>query len=78
MEMMEINEALEEAKSSDLAQTLAEIEEKNNGLWAEIEVIGKQADSGVLQQDAALATIKNLYLQGKYLDRILDNHSIEE
>lgn len=75
MEMMEINEALEEAKSSDLAQTLTEIEGKNNVLWAEIEAIGKQADAGVLEQDTALAKIKNLYLQGKYLDRILDNHS---
>lgn len=71
MEMMELNESLEMATAEEKEAALKELELKNNTFWQEIESIGKEADLGNLDIQEALDKIKGLYLQGKYLDRIM-------
>lgn len=74
MEMMELNEALMDAKmeGESIAETLKEVDERNKQIWKEIETIGSQADKHPESFNDALAQIKNLFLQGRYLERILE------
>lgn len=74
MEMMEVNEALMEAKmeGQPVDDTLKEIQERNELIWKEIESIGKDADKHPEKFSGALTQIKHLFLQGRYLERVLE------
>lgn len=74
MEMMELNEALMDAKmeGESITETLKEVTERNKQIWQEIKSIGSHADKHPESFNDALLSIKTLFLQGRYLERVLE------
>lgn len=71
MEMMELNEQLELASGEEKKLALNEIEIRKEKIWDQIETIGKSYDQEKSSLEEALTRIKDMYLQSKYMDRIL-------
>ena len=72
MEMMELNEALFELEAEEKPTFLKEIEDRNQQLWLEIRKLGQEYDSDNLEKETTLKSIEILFLQSKYLDRMLN------